>query len=224
MKVLVIDDDQRIRKSLNRILKDDYIVDVAKSASEGEELAYNSYYDAIVLDMSLPDMAGDDLASLFKTKIPNTPIIAISDHCSINDKNIAFEKGVDDFLIKPINGRELKSRVKVHIRKNNPDKNETTLKVLKVRNLTLDRERKMVFYKEERLSLRKKELQILEYFMLNPNRVISRSDILEYVWEADTNPFTNTVDVHIKRLRDKLETAFGEKYFETVHGMGYIFC
>ena len=221
MKALVIDDDPRIVRRLQRILKDEYIVDIADSASCGEKLAYNSHYDIILLDLMLPDMDGLDLCSILKTNTKDIPIMIISDKNSISDIDRAFDKGADDYLMKPFNVRELKARMKALLRRVAKSE-ELYSKTLTLRNLMLDRSRKALFYNEKRVALRKKEMQLIEFLMVNKGRVLTRGEILEHVWDADISVFTNTVDVHMKRLRDKIEKPFNEKYIETVHGLGYI--
>lgn len=222
MKILIVDDDPRILKTFKRSLGDEFIVDVASTGQESEYLAYNNYYDAIILDLILPDIDGEDLARFFKNRIPETPIIAVTGKQSVNDKQYAFENGVDDYVIKPVSSRELKSRLKALVRRK-PENAKKVSNVVEVRELKFDRSKKMIFYKNEWVRLRKKELLLLEYLIINKGRVVSRDDILENVWDSDTNPFTNTVDVHIKRLREKIEDPYREKFIHTIHGMGYIF-
>ncbi len=221
MKALVIDDDPRIVRRLQRILKDEYVVDIAQSASAGEKLAYNSHYDIILLDLMLPDMDGLDLCSVLKTNTKDIPIMIISDKNSIADIDRAFDKGADDYLMKPLNVRELKARMKALLRRVARSE-DLYSKTLTLRNLMFDRSRKALFYNEKRVALRKKEMQLIEFLMVNKGRVLTRGEILEHVWDADISVFTNTVDVHMKRLRDKIEKPFNEKYIETVHGLGYI--
>ena len=218
MKVLLIDNDPRIVKKLLRILTDTYIVDVARNAEEGEQLAYATHYDLILMESYLPDMDGEDLCSIIKTRV-KVPIIVMSRSDAVSDKEKLFDRGADDYIVKPINPRELKVRMKAAIRK---DSRPAPIQILQAKNLVIDTKKRMVLYKGERIKLRKKEYQLLEYLIYNKGRVVSRTEILESVWDMNANPFTNTVEVHIKRLRDKLEKPFGEKYIETVHGMGYL--
>jgi DNA-binding response OmpR family regulator len=221
MKILILDPDPRIRKTLERILLSDYVVDLASHAREAQELMSSSSYDLIIMDWLLPDMDADAFMLLARTESKEIPIIVISNHSSVSDKNDAFETGADDFLVKPIDYSELKSRIKALLRRKQVFL-VARLSSLQVRDLVLDRNKKMVFYKNMRILLRKKELQVLEYFMLNSGRVVNRNDILENVWDSGQSPFTNTVEVHLNRLREKIEKPYNEKYFETVHGLGYI--
>ena len=221
MKLLLIDDDPRVIKTLTRFLKDDYIVDTAMNASAAEELAYFNHYDVIVLDLVLPDMDGEDLCALIKARVKNVPIIVISGKATVSDKDIAFGRGADDYLVKPFSKTELKSRLSVLIRR--VDVGDTkTLENLTLRGISIDRARRRASYKKQRLKLRKKEIMLLEFLLINRGRVLTRNEILENVWDASINPFTNTVDVHIKRLRDKIEKPLNESFIETVHGIGYL--
>lgn len=219
MKILLVDDDSRIRALLKQMLKDEFIIDIASSGEEAENLAYNSHYDAIILDLVLPDIQGDDLCALIKARIKNIPVIIISGKSSILDKDRAFEKGADDYLVKPFGSRELKARIKAVTRRGQIDTNNNKLEL---RDLKFDINKKLAVYKDQRINLRKKEMQLLEFLLSNKGRVITRNEILENVWDMNANPFTNTVDVHIKRLRDKIEKRYKERYIQTVHGLGYL--
>jgi len=219
MKILIVDDDSRIRKLLSKLLKDEFIVDVAKNAEEAETLAYSTPYNVIVVDLVLPDMDGNELCSLLKARLPRTPIIAMSEAVSVSDKKRVFDSGVDDYLEKPFSTRELKMRIKAVARR---IFDSSYPSVLKINDLTLNLDTKRVTIGDVKVSLRRKELQLLEFLMLNRGRVVNRGEILESVWDRNVNPFTNTVEVHIKRLRDKLKKFSKDDYIETVYGMGYL--
>lgn len=221
MKMLLIDDDPRVTRTLSRLLKDDYIVDSVGSASEAEDLAYYNHYDIIILDLILPDMDGEDLCGLIKARVKNTPIMIISGKQTVSDKDLAFNKGADDYLVKPFDTKELKSRMNVLIRRSLVGDTKT-LDNLTLRGISIDRLRRKALYKREWIKLRKKELLLLEFLLLNKGRILTRNEILENVWDSNINPFTNTVDVHIKRLRDKIEKPYNENFIETVHGIGYL--
>jgi len=219
MKILIVDDDSRVRKLLSKLLKDEFIIDCASNATEAEMLAYSTPYDTILVDLTLPDMDGNELCSLIKTRLPSVPVIAMSDNLSISDKKRVFDNGVDDLLIKPFSVRELKMRIKAVARR---FKKIASTPILSVGNLKLNLDNKRVFIDENRVNLRRKELQLLEFLLNNRGRVVGRGEILESVWDRNVNPFTNTVEVHMKRLRDKLKKANGKDYIETVYGLGYM--
>ena len=166
-------------------------------------------------------MDGEDLCALIKARVKNTPIMIISGKQSVADKDLAFNKGADDYLVKPFDIKELKSRMNVLIRRSSVGDTKT-LDNLTLRGISIDRMRRKALYKKERIKLRKKELLLLEFLLLNRGRILTRNEILENVWDSNINPFTNTVDVHIKRLRDKIEKPYNESFIETVHGVGYL--
>ena len=219
MKILIVDDDSRIRKLLSKLLKDEFVVDCASNAEEAEMLAYSTPYNVIIVDLILPDMDGEELCSLMKARLPNVPIIAMSEKNSVSDKKKVFDNGVDDYLVKPFSSRELKMRIKAVARR---IRDNSYPSILSAGNLKLNLDTKRVSINGKRVLLRRKELQLLEYILLNRGRVVSRGEILESVWDRNINPFTNTVEVHIKRLRDKLRAFEDVDYIETVYGMGYL--
>lgn len=220
MKILLVDQDPRIQNSIKRALSDEFIMDTADSAKKAEEMLFEGHYDLLIMDFIMPDMAGEVFIKLIRSYMGEIPVIVISGKSGTSDKEFAFKSGADDYLVKPINPIELRSRIKAILRRA-PAMIEALPK-LSLGNLLLDRSKRMAYYKEERLKLRKKEMQLLEFFLLNKGRVLTRMEILENVWEADASPFTNTVEVHLKRLRDKIEKPFGEKFIQTVHGIGYL--
>lgn len=222
MKVLIVDQDPRIQKKMKRVLKDEFVVEVASNASHAESLFFENHFDLVILDLLLPDMDGDDFITLLKSYSKELPVIVISNQKSVQVKERVYERGADDFLEKPLNMSELRLRIKANLRRKNSYNEQIYVKEVQKGNLLLDREKKTVTYKEERIKLRKKELYLLEYLLLNKGRVVTRSDILDNIWESNANPFTNTVDVHVKRLRDKIEKPYNEHYIETVHGIGYL--
>lgn len=219
MRLLIIDQDPRSSKNLSRILADDYVVDATNTGEKGEHLAYANNYDAILMELVLPDIDGEELCTLIKSRLKSTPVIIVTKLSTIADKERAFDSGADDYIVKPVNSRELKARLKASIRKL---PRVESLKILSVRELSLDLNRRLVMYKTHRIDLRKKEMQLLEFLMINTGRVVTRIEILENVWDMNTNPFTNTVEVHLKRLRDKIEKPYNESFISTVHGIGYI--
>jgi|694.fasta_scaffold00063_56 DNA-binding response OmpR family regulator len=220
MKLLLVDQDPRVQISLKRILSDEFVVDIAKCAKDAEQMVFASHYDLLIMDIVMPDMDGDVFINLIRSYVGEIPIIVISNKNTVSDKDFAFQKGADDYLVKPVNNIELKARIKALLRR--APINREFLPVLSLRKLFLDRNKKMAYYEEQRLRLRKKEMQLLEFFLVNKGRVLTRMEILENVWEADASPFTNTVEVHLKRLRDKIEKPFGEQFIQTIHGIGYL--
>ena len=220
MKILLVDQDPRVQNNLKRVLSDEFVLDVSSCARDAEEMLFGSHYDLLIMDIVMPDMDGDAFINVIRSYVGDIPIIVISSRSTVSDKDFAFQKGADDYIVKPINTVELRARIKALLRR--APVNREFLSKLKLRELLLDRNKKMAFYKDQRLILRKKEMQLLEFFLLNKGRVLTRIEILENVWDASASPFTNTVEVHLKRLRDKIEKPFDEQYIQTIHGIGYL--
>ena len=220
MKILLVDQDPRVQNNLKRVLSDEFVLDVSSCARDAEEILFGSHYDLLIMDIVMPDMDGDAFINVIRSYVGDIPIIVISSRSTVSDKDFAFQKGADDYIVKPINTVELRARIKALLRR--APVNREFLSKLKLRELLLDRNKKMAFYKDQRLILRKKEMQLLEFFLLNKGRVLTRIEILENVWDASASPFTNTVEVHLKRLRDKIEKPFDEQYIQTIHGIGYL--
>lgn len=219
MKVLVIDHDVRIQKTMKELLGPEFVIDGARDAETGEALAYENHYDVIVLDLVLPDMDGEDLCSLLKAHLKSTPIIIASRKTTISDKSRAFEHGADDFIEKPFSMTELRARIKAVIRRKNP---KELPRAVTMGKMTYDPKKHVVMYDGTWVKLRRKEMQVLEYLLLNRGAIVTKSELLEHVWDMNIDPFTNTVEVHVKRLRDKIEKPFNEHYIETIHGVGYL--
>lgn len=220
MKLLLVDQDPRIQNTFKRTLSDEFVVDTASCAKDAEQMLFEGHYDLLIMDIVMPDMDGDAFINLIRSYIGEIPIIVISSKSAVSDKDFAFQKGADDYLVKPVNTTELRARIKALLRR--APINREILTKLELGNLLLDRTKRMAFYRKQRLKLRKKEMQLLEFFLLNKGRVLTRMEILENVWEADASPFTNTVEVHLKRLRDKIEKPFKERFIQTIHGIGYL--
>lgn len=220
MKLLLIEDDFAIASSLQKGLKSmSYAVDVAPDGKKGISLASVNDYDVVILDYYLPDIDGDMVAKEIKKIKNNLPIIALSKEMDLKIK-IDMLSICDDYVTKPFSIEELVARIKVVTRK----KGEISNNVLIVNGLEIDTDSHTVkckcHYKIEDLS--HKEFSLLKYLMQNKNKVMSRSLILEKVWDMNADPFTNTVDVHIQRLRKKLGPC-GKKNIVTVAGSGYKF-
>lgn len=220
MKILVIDDDPRVLKNVSRVLQEDYMVETVRSAAEAELFVYDNHYDLILMDLALPDMDGEDLCSILKSRLPQVPVIVVTSRDSIADKTCAFEKGADDYIVKPFQNRELKLRIKALLRRFAVPSlvipNELALG-----NIRLDRAKRLAYSRNSPVVLRKKEIMLLEFLILNKGRVVTRGEMMEHVWDNTVNPLSNTVDVHVKRLRDKFKDANNNEFIRTVHGIGY---
>jgi len=218
MKVLLIEDDKQTAKTIKEGLKDYYVVDIAYTGEDGDFRAQVNDYDTIIIDIVLPDIDGITVCKKIREAEIKAPILMLTGKTQVRDKVTALDAGADDYLTKPFSFAELLARVRALIRRN-PD--TLVSNKLSIGNLSLDVVANMVKRRGRKISLRRKEFSLLEYLMRNQGMVVTRSMILEHVWDSGTNPMTNTVDVHIKSLRDKIDKPFGTDLIKTAHGLGY---
>ncbi len=218
MKILIIEDDRQTAETIRDVLKDYYAVDVSYSGKDGEYQASVNEYDAIILDVVLPDMDGVEVCKKIRENEIKTPILMLTGKTETKDKVTALDSGADDYLTKPFKFAELLARIRALMRRAPSTLDSNTLSV---GNLSLDIGTNKVKRNDKTIPLRRKEFGLLEYLMRNRGRVLTRSMILEHVWDSDTDPITNTVDVHINYLRDKIDRPFPTQLIKTVHGLGY---
>lgn len=218
MKILIIEDDRQTAETIRDVMKDYYAVDISYTGEDGEYQASVNEYDVIVLDVVLPDINGVEVCKRIRENEIKTPILMLTGKTEIKDKVTALDSGADDYLTKPFKFAELLARIRALMRRNPGTLSSNTLCV---GNLSLDIVKNMVKRNDKTIPLRRKEFGLLEYLMRNRGRVLTRSMILEHVWESDTDPITNTVDVHINYLRGKIDRPFTDQLIKTVHGLGY---
>ena len=218
MKVLVIEDDKQTAETIRDEMKDYYAVDVALTGEDGEYQASVNDYDVILVDLILPDINGITVCRKVREAGIKSPILILTGQTETKDKVAALDAGADDYLTKPFSFAELLARVRALMRRN-PDTIPSNL--LTTGELTLNVASNIVKHKQTIIPLRRKEFGLLEYLIRNKGLVLTRSMILEHVWESDTDPITNTVDVHINSLREKVDKPFGTSLIKTVHGLGY---
>jgi len=219
MKILIIEDEKDIASFIKKGLQaEHFAVDVAANGKDGSYLALTNDYDLVLLDLRLPDIYGLDVFKKIKEQKSNLPIIILTVENEIKKKVEAFDLGVNDYLTKPFAIEELIARIRALLNRNSFD---GTLTVLKINGLEMDLKTHEVKRGDKMIDLRHREFDLLEYLMRNPNIVLTRSMILEHVWDMNVDPFTNTVDVHIRYLRKKIDDGFKKKLIKTVHGSGY---
>jgi DNA-binding response OmpR family regulator len=217
MRLLLIEDEKETALTIKQELEKDFQVDVSFRGEEGEELALTNNYDLIIIDLVLPDKNGLLVCQTLRKERITAPILILTGEGSINKKVLALEGGADDYLTKPFSFAELKARIKALIRRGSQDYSPT----LKVGDLVLDMEKRVAKRGDSFIHLRRKEIALLEYLMRNPGRVLTRDMILNNVWGGDEEPLYNTVDVHIKYLRDRIDKRFPKKMIKTIYGLGY---
>ena len=223
-KVLVVDDEKLIVKGIRFSLEQDNMeVDCAYDGEEALEKVRNNQYDIILLDIMLPKLSGLEVCQQIR-EFSNVPIIMLTAKGDDMDKILGLEYGADDYITKPFNILEVKARIKAIMRRTIRDEKESTENIVEYGDLKLDCESRRVYICGKEMNLTAKEFDVLELLVLNPNKVYSREKLLKTVWGADYPGDERTVDVHIRRLREKIETNPSEpKYVHTKWGMGYFF-
>ena len=218
MRFLVVEDEQRIADFLKRGLESaGYAVDIAGDGRSAMELVHGTEYDLIILDMMLPDMDGLKVLEKVRNRKASPPVLILSARGSVDDRVKGLELGADDYLVKPFAFVELLARVRVLLRRGAP-----TPERLQVGDLVLDCIRRRVTRNGEPIELAPKEFSILEYLMRNRGRPLSRTMIVEHVWDMDYDGLTNIVDVYIRHLRSKIDDKWPVKLLHTVRGIGYM--
>lgn len=221
-KVLVVDDEKLIVKGIRFSLEQDGMeVDCAFDGEEALKKAQESQYDLILLDVMLPKLTGFEVCQQIRD-FSNVPIVMLTAKGDDMDKILGLEYGADDYITKPFNILEVKARIKAIMRRTGVKEKAT--KKLEYGELNLDCESRRVYIAGRELNLTAKEFDVLELLVLNPNKVYSRENLLKIVWGADYPGDVRTVDVHIRRLREKIEANPSEpKYVHTKWGVGYYF-
>ena len=218
MRILVVEDEGRIADFLSRGLASaGYEVDVAATGGAAMEAIHGREYDLVVLDLGLPDTDGMEVLQRIRNRKVSPAVLILSARDAIDDRVRGLESGADDYLVKPFAFVELLARVRVLIRRGQP-----TPEKLQVGDLMLDCIRRRVSRGGEPIELAPKEFSILEYLMRNRGRPLSRTMIVEHVWDMDYDGLTNIVDVYIRHLRSKIDDKWPAKMIQTVRGIGYM--
>ncbi|NLP16569.1 MAG: response regulator transcription factor [Clostridiales bacterium] len=224
-KVLVVDDEKLIVKGIRFSLEQDGMeVDCAYDGEEAVEMAKKKEYDVVLLDIMLPKLSGFEVCQQIR-EFSSMPIIMVTAKGDDMDKILGLEYGADDYITKPFNILEVKARIKAIIRrssKNSVSANEH--KTVEFDDMKIDCENRRVYIADKEVNLTVKEFDLLELMVFNPNKVYSRENLLNIVWGYDYPGDVRTVDVHIRRLREKIESNPSEpKYIHTKWGVGYFF-
>jgi len=218
MRVLLIEDEKRIADFIARGLEDSgYSVEIAENAQQGLSKAAGAAYDLMILDLMLPDMDGLDLLAKMRNRQASQPVLILSARASLDDRVQGLDLGADDYMVKPFAFVELLARVRALLRRGLalPER-------LQAGDLVLDCIRRKVSRGGVNIELAPKEFSILEYLMRNKGRALSRTMIVEHVWEMDYTGLTNIVDVYIRHLRSKIDDDWPQKLIRTVRGTGYM--
>lgn len=223
MKILIIEDELRLAEFIKRGLEEQtHLVSVAKDGEIGLKMAFENDYDVIIMDVNMPKMNGYDVTQAIRNEKQNTPILMLTAMGTIDDKVLGFDAGIDDFLVKPFQFQELLMRLNALYRRSSMVQQQVKSIVIKVADLELDFTARTVTRANKEITLTAKEYALLEYLVINHNRVVSRVDIAEKIWDANLDPSSNTIDTYINFLRKKVDKGFTPKLIHTIVGMGYI--
>ena len=221
LKVLVVEDEPKVSSFIKSGLEENGCeVDVAYDGQMGEKLALSNVYQIFILDIIIPHQNGLELCKKIKAAKPSVPVIMLTALGTTDDKVTGFESGADDYLVKPFEFKELLVRIKGLTRRSFTV-NEVS-NILKVADLELDLNKKVALRGGKTIELTAKEYSLLEYFIRNKGRVVSRLDISEKVWDINFDTGTNVVDVYVNILRKKIDRDFPNKLIHTKVGMGYM--
>ena len=226
-KILIVDDEKLIVKGLKFTLEQDSMeVDVAYDGREALEKAKNNQYDIILLDVMLPELNGFEVCQQIRD-FSDVPIIMLTAKGDDMDKILGLEYGADDYITKPFNILEVKARIKAIMRRVNSKRQkaaEPAANVIVSGDMRIDMDSRRVFIENKEVNLTAKEFDLLELLIMNPNKVYNREKLLNLVWGYDYPGDVRTVDVHVRRLREKIEKNPSEpKYIHTKWGVGYFF-
>lgn len=219
MRILVVEDNPKIQASLEKGLKEQgYVVESTSSGREGEETAVLETFDLMILDVMLPDRDGVDICRNLRKRGVKTPILMLTALTGTGDKIKGLDAGADDYLGKPFEFSELQARVRALLRRGQAV--ESTK--LEFNGLRMDLASRKVSREESDIKLTPKEFSLLEYLVRHPERVLSRTEIGEHVWDMNFDPFSNVIDVYVSMLRKKVDKGYDKQLIHTVVGTGYM--
>jgi len=219
MRILVVEDEHKINRSVCQALREEaYAVDSAADGEQGEELALINEYDLIILDLMLPKRNGLVLCRGLRERGITTPILMLTAKDTVEDRVLGLDSGADDYLIKPFYMDELLARARALLRRETGVKSTT----LQLADLVMDTSSHRVTRAGNAVDLTSKEYAMLEYFMRNPDQVLTRTIISEHVWDEAFDSLSNIIDVYIRRLRRKVDEGYQPRLLHTIRGSGYL--
>lgn len=221
MKILLVEDEPTVARFIeDGLVEHGHTVEHANNGSQGLSLATSQNYDVVILDRMLPEMDGIDVLETYRSQGLTTPTLILSAKNKVDDKVKGLRAGADDYLTKPFAFEELLARVEILASRstsNTPSQTHITLG-----ELHLDLINRQVTRNNTVIELQSKEFKLLEYLMLNAGKIVTRTMLLEKVWDYNFDPQTNVIDVHISRLRNKIDKGFDQPMIETIRGAGYM--
>jgi DNA-binding response OmpR family regulator len=222
IKILLIEDEKKIADTLSKGLRElSYHVETAYDGTIGLRIFESHPFDLVITDINLPGINGYELSKVIRSKNQHIPIMMLTAMSTLEDKIEGFDAGADDYLVKPFEFKELLVRIRALL-KRTQNQQIPQGNILSIADLEMDLDSKEVIRGGKKIFLTAKEFQLLEYLLKNRNRVVSRADIAERVWDVDFDTKTNVIDVYINYLRKKIDKDFSAKLIHTQVGMGYI--
>ncbi len=219
MRILVIEDEPSLLRLIAKRLKEEnYSVDTAENGRIAKDYIYSVDYDCVILDLMIPAIDGLNLLRKIRAKKISVPVLILTAMDSIEDRVVGLDTGADDYLVKPFSFDELMARIRALLRRHQEKKDE----VLSVADLELNTFTREAKRADKIIELTSKEFALLEYFLRNKNRVLTRSQIAEHVWGFDFEYNSNIVEVYIRYLRRKIDEEFENKLIHTIRGGGYV--
>jgi DNA-binding response OmpR family regulator len=220
MRILIVEDDEKIAEFIRKGLEQwGYAVDHALDGEEAHELFLQFPYDAAIVDIMLPKMDGLSLIDRIREKGIEVPVLILSAKRSVDDRIEGLRRGGDDYLVKPFSFSELLARIQALIRRSTRQSRPTGYSV---GDLSVDLLKREVMRAGKKIELQPMEFKLLEYLLRNLNRIVTKTMILEHVWNYNFDPQTNVVDVLVHRLRNKIDKDFDVKLIQTIRGVGYV--
>ena len=225
MRILLVDDEEELAEPLQRILTNQgYVVDSANSGDRGWELSQTGDYDLLILDWMMPEKSGIEICSQMRQQGDRTPVLILTAKDTLDDRVAGLDCGADDYLVKPFELRELLARVRALLRRITPVVTTCKTSRLSYGDLELDRANQVVYREKIAIALTEREYQLLEYFMLHPNQLLSHELISQYLWkEGEDVPTSNALAAQVKLLRRKIDRDRPISLINTVYGKGYRF-
>jgi two-component system, OmpR family, copper resistance phosphate regulon response regulator CusR len=218
MRVLVVEDDQKVAAFIQRGLEQEgYAVDLLRDGSLAGEQARVVDYDAVVLDLMLPGRSGFEVLRDIRARKPSVPVVILTARDAVEDRIAGLDSGADDYMVKPFALAELSARLRAVLRRGSPREN-----LLRVADLEMDTVSRIVRRGNKRVELTAKEYALLEYLMRNSGRPLTKSLIIEHVWDVHFDTVSNVVEVHINGLRNKIDRGSAAPLIHTVRGVGYM--
>lgn len=219
MRLLVVEDEHKVANFIKQGLTEEgYAVDIAEDGEAGLAMALDRVHDLIILDIALPKRDGVSVLQAMRHDGVHTPVLLLTVRANIEDKVLGLDAGADDYLTKPFAFQELVARVRALLRR----RADAELPVLRVADLVLDPARRTVVRHDAPIDLTPREFSLLDYFMRNPGRVLTRTMIAEHVWDYSFDTTTNVIDVYVNYLRKKIDSDHTPKLLHTVRGVGYV--